>query len=179
MISLALHLSDWLSAAVPWIGLSFGFIGTVLAVCRELLKRVRLQFAFHATFIDEDHEIADVRQHFDGVPVVDAILMTITNRGRGVTIDHCQCEYRTSSGDCDRTVLTTAHVREYIERGKACDARLKVYFKPITFTSALAVDSVGKRRLCSRRELMQLNEESAQWWKKKLSRKSQIAGGAK
>jgi hypothetical protein len=162
-----LHIPDWLLWTAAKGSLIAAWVGLILATRRELLERVRLRFKFHATFIEEDDANADVRQEVDGAPLADAMLMTVTNKGRGITIGQCRCDYETSSGSGARTSATVADVGEYIGQGKACDARLKVYFRPTKFTSAVAVDSTGKSWRCSRRELKQLNSESEQWWDKK------------
>jgi hypothetical protein len=157
-----LHIPNWLLWAGAKGSLIAAWVGLILAARRELLERVRLRFKFHATFIEEDDVNADIHQEFDGVPVVDAVIMTVTNKGRGITIGQCRCEYETSFDGGARTVATVAHVGEYIGQGKACDARLKIHFGPIQFTSAVAADSTGKGWKCSRRELKHLNDESGE-----------------
>jgi len=168
-----LHVPDWLvttakngSLVAAWAGLCFGLIGTGLALRREWLERIRLTFRFKATFIEEDNPNSDMRLEIDGVPSVGAVIVTITNLGKGVTIEHCRCEYEATFHDGVRMLVTTAHVGQHIEKGKACEGRLKIYSKPIRFKSVVAIDSTGELRRCSERELAQLNTEAEQWWKK-------------
>ena len=168
-----LHVPDSLvttaksgSLIAAWAGLFFGLVGTRLALRREWLERIRLAFRFKATFIEEDDPNSDMRFEIDGVPSVEAIIVTVTNLGKGVTIEQCRCEYEASFYDGMRVLTTTAHVREYIEKGKACEGRLRIYSKPIRFKSATAVDSTGKLWPCSQGELVELNTEAEQWWKR-------------
>ena len=140
---------------------------------REFLERVRLKFKFKTTFVEEDDEHADVGVEIDGVPVVDGLLVTITSKGRGITIEQFRCEYRSFSCDALRAITAGTHLGEHIGQGKACEGRLKIYSKPITFTSALVVDSTGKSWKCSRRGLTRLNNESVLWWSKKPFQKQE------
>jgi hypothetical protein len=162
------HIPEWLGSHITAIT---AWVALIVTVRRELLEWVHLKFTLKITHIDEDDVRADVHQVFDGVPVVDAVLMRITNEGRGITIEQCQCEYLSSFSDGVRAVKITAHIGEYIGQGKACEGRLKIYAKPIRFTSAVAIDSTGRTRKCSRRELKRLNDESALWWSKQLFEK--------
>lgn len=97
----------------------------MLAVRRELLERVRLKFKFHATFIEEDDANADARQAYDGVPVVDAVLMTVTNRGRGITIPQCRCEYESSSVMAFEHLLLPLMLESTSDRARRVKAALK------------------------------------------------------
>ena len=167
-----LNVPDWLvttakngSLIAAWAGLFFGLVGTGLALRREWLERIRLAFRFKATFIEEDDPDPDMHLEIDGVPSVEAIIVTVTNVGKGVTIEQCRCEYEASFYDGIRVLTTTAHVGQHIEKGKACEGRLKIYSKPIRFKSATAVDSTGSLWPCSQRELTELNTEAEQWWK--------------
>lgn len=182
----ALHVPDWLvttakngSLVAAWAGLCFGLIGTGLALRREWLERIRLTFRFKGTFIEEDNPNADRRLEIDGVPSVEAIIATITNLGKGVTIEQCRCEYEASFHDGIRVLTTIAHVGQHIEKGKACEGRLKIYSKPIRFKSVVAIDSTGEPRPSSDRELAQLNTESEQWWKQTHFQKERRSTDAK
>jgi len=181
-----LHLPDWLVATAKngsliaaWAGLFFGLVGTGLALRREWLERIRLTFRFKATFIEEDDPNSDMRLGIDGVPSVEAIIVTITNLGKGLTIEQCRCEYEASFHDGIRVLATSAYVGQHIEKGKACEGRLKIYSKPIRFKSVVAIDSTGELRPCSDRELTHLNTESEEWWKKTHFQKERSSKDAK
>lgn len=182
----ALHVPTWLgttaksgSLIAAWAGLFFGLVGTILALRRECLERIRLTFRFKATFIEEDAPNSDVRLEIDGVPSVEAIIVTVTNLGKGVTVEQCRSEYEASFHDGIRILETTAHVGQHIEKGKACEGRLKIYSKPLRFKSVVATDSTGRSRPCSGRELAQLNAEAEAWWEKTHFQKARNSTDAK
>lgn len=167
------------SLIAAWTGLFFGLVGTGLAVRREWLERIRLTFRFKATFIEEDDLNADMRLAIDGVPSVEAIIVTITNLGKGVTIEQCRCQYEASFHEGIRILVTTAHIGQHIEKGRACEGCLKIYAKPLRFMSVVTIDSTGEFRICSERELTQLNTESEQWWKQTHFQKERSSTDAK
>lgn len=181
-----LHLPDWLvttakqgSLIAAWTGLFFGLVGTGLALRREWLERIRLTFRFKSTFIVEDDPNSDIRLAIDGVPCVEAIIVTITNLGKGITIEQCSCEYEASFHDGIRVLAATAYVGQHIEQGKACEGRLKIYSKPIRYKAVVAIDSTGVLRRCSDHELTKLNTESEEWWKKTHFQKERSSADAK
>jgi hypothetical protein len=118
----ALHIKDWLATTAKniaaWAGLFFGLIGTGLSLRREWLERIRLTFRFQVTFIEEDDPNSNTHFAIDGVPSVEAVIVSVTNLGRGVTIEQCRCEYEASFHDGVRVMAATTHVGHTSRRAR-------------------------------------------------------------
>ena len=55
------HIPEWLVSTATKVSLIAAWVGLIVTVRREMLERVRLNFKFQTTFVEEDDVHTDVR----------------------------------------------------------------------------------------------------------------------
>jgi hypothetical protein len=147
-----------LSAIPAWIGL-------YITVRKHRSERPILKFTLQATHVKADED-EPTRTFFNGMGVVPALYVTITNVGKQpITLFQmkCKCSATTSEGK-SLEHESTDYINKRIGEGDHCFASPRVAMKSSRLLSARAVDSTGRVWKAPKRVVRRLNQGGLKAW---------------
>lgn len=150
-------MPDWItwSNAVKFLALVPGWIAFIVMVRKLWFERTLLKFTLRATHVQADED-EQSNCYFDGVPVVRAVQINVTNTGQQpITIQRFEGNLVVLGQDKQphQFKSKTSVENKKIGQGDHCFGYLKIYMPPVEIISACAIDSTGKRWAAPRKSL--------------------------
>lgn len=136
-----------------------------ITVRKHRSERPILKFMLNATVVEAEKD-EPTRTSVDGIGVVPALYVTITNVGKQpVTVLQMKCKYSAATKEgtsCERE--STDYVSNKLCEGDHCFASPRVATKTIRVISARAVDSMGRAWKVPSRSVRRLNQGGLKAW---------------
>lgn len=162
--SFRMTIPPWLTAGATLSAIS-AWIGLYITVRKHRSERPILKFVLKATHVEADED-EPTRMFVDGMGVVPALFVTITNVGKQpVTVFQTKCKYSATTNDgtsCERE--STDYVNKKLGEGDHCFASPRVAIKGSRLLSARAVDFTSRVWKVPRRLVRRLNLEGLKAW---------------